>query len=324
MIKRMLYAEALADAIHISLAADPKVLLIWGSIFGLTPHRKLSERFCLDFPDRIAYPPTAELGFCGVGVGAAMAGARPIVPIGTGSFAFRAWDLIQHEAAVAHYMSNGAVKVPVVFHLLHGIRGGGAAQHSQSPQAMLWNCPGLEIVLPSTPADAKGLFRSAIKSDNPTVIVDHSRLMDIEGDVPEGDYDIPLGKADVKRPGSDVTIVATSYQVHTALAAADALANDRISAEVIDLRTLVPFDRETLFASIAKTGRLVAVDECPLNCSIASEVAAIVAEEGFHHLKAPIRRVTRLNVPVPFSAPLEERVSPTATRVVEAAKATLA
>jgi len=324
MTKRMFYAEALAEAIHTSLAADPKVLLIWGSIFGLTPHRKLSERFRRDFADRIAYPPTAELGFCGVGVGAAMAGARPIVPIGTGSFAFRAWDQIQHEAAVAHYMSNGAVKVPVVFHLLHGIRGGGAAQHSQSPQAMLWNCPGLEIVLPSTPADAKGLFRSAIKSDNPTVVVDHSRLMDIEGDVPDGDYDIPLGKADVKRPGSDVTIVATSYQVHTALAAADALANERISAEVIDLRTLVPFDRETLFASIAKTGRLVAVDECPLNCSIASEVAAIVAEEGFHHLKAPIRRVTRLNVPVPFSAPLEERVSPTVARVVAAAKATLA
>ena len=320
---RMHYAEALADAIHRSLSSDPKVLLLWGSLFGLTPWRKLSERLRRDFPERIAYPPTAEIGFCGVGIGAAMAGARPIVPIGTGSFAFRAWDQIQHEAAVARYMSNGQVKVPVVFHMLHGIRGGGAAQHSQSPQAMLWNCPGIEVVLPASPADAKGLFRTAIQSDNPTVVVDHSRLMDVEGEVPDGDVSIPFGKADIKRAGNDVTIVATSFQVRTALEAAEALARDGVSAEVLDPRTLVPFDREALLASVAKTGRLVAVDECPLNCSVASEIAAIVAEEGFGYLKAPVRRVTRLNVPVPFSAPLEDRIAPSVARVVEAAKATL-
>lgn len=321
---RMHYAEALADAIHASLAADPKVLLLWGSLFGLTPWRKLSEKIRHDFPGRIAYPPTAEIGFCGVGIGAALAGARPIVPIGTGSFAFRAWDQIQHEAAVARYMSNGQVKVPVVFHLLHGIRGGGAAQHSQSPQAMLWNCPGIEVVLPSSPTDARGLFRTAVRSDNPTVIVDHSRLMDLEGDVPDGDFAIPFGKADVKRTGNDVTIVATSYQVRTALAAADVLSRAGISAEVFDPRTLVPFDKEALLASVAKTGRLVAVDECPLNCSIASEIAAIIAEDGFGYLKAPVRRVARLNIPVPFSKPLEERVSPTVDRVVEAVRAILA
>lgn len=320
---RMHYAEALADALYRSLADDPKVLMLWGSFFGLTPWRQLSNRIRKDFPDRIAYPPTSEIGFCGVGVGAALAGARPIVPIGTGSFAFRAWDQIQHEAAVAHYMSNGQAKAPVVFHLLHGIRGGGGAQHSQSPQAMLWNCPGLEIVLPASPADVRGLFRTAVRSDNPTVIVDHARLMDLEGEVPDGDVAIPFGKADIKRAGSDVTIVATSWQVQTALAAAEALARDGISAEVLDPRTLVPFDKEALLGSVAKTGRLVVVDECPLNCSVASEIAAIVAEEGFGSLKAPIRRVARLNVPVPFSAPLEERIGPTAGRVVDAAKATL-
>ena len=320
MTRRLSFAEALAEAIRISFEADPKVMMIWGSLFGLSPHRALANRFREDFPDRIAVPPTAEIGFCGIGIGAALAGARPIVPVGTGSFVLRALDVIAHEAGVAHYMSNGQVKAPIVFHLLHGIRGGGGAQHSLSPQAMLWNCPGLEIVMPSTPADVKGLFRRAVKSDNPTLVLDHPGLLDLEGEVPEGDYDIPFGKAEIRRAGTDVTLVGLSLQVHTALAAADILARDGISAEVLDLRTLAPLDRTALAESAAKTGRVVALDDSPLHCSVASEIAAVVGEECFGRLKAPVERVTRMATPLPFSPPLEDAVSPTVERTVAAAR----
>lgn len=316
---RMQYGEALAQAIHDSMAADPRVVLVWGSMMGLAGAKPMAP-IRADFPDRILDPPISEAGLAGIAVGAAMAGARPILPFGTGSFSFRAWDQILHEAGTCHYMSNGASTAPVVFHMLHGIRGAGAPQHSQSPQAMMWNCPGLEIVLPSTPADVKGLFRSAIKSDNPTVFIDHARLMITEGEVPEGDYDIPLGTADIKRAGDDVTIVATSLQVLTALEAADALAADGIAAEVVDLRTLVPLDSAAVLASVAKTGRLVVVDECAPHCSVASEIAAMVAEEGFHHLKAPIARVTRMQAPVPYSKVLEDFISPRPDRVVDAVR----
>lgn len=313
------YAEALADAVHGCLARDPSVALVWGSIMGLAGQGHVA-RIRADFPDRIVDPPISEGALAGIGAGAAMAGLRPIVPFGTASFMLRAWDQIVHEAGVCHYMSNGRARAPVVFHALHGIRGGGAAQHSLSPQAMLWNCPGLEIVLPSTPADVKGLFRAAVESDNPTIFIDHARLMPIEGPVPDGDGAIPLGVADVKRAGSDVTIVATSLRVHTALAAAEELERDGVSAEIVDPRTLVPLDHEAILASVAKTGRLVVVDECPLRCSVASEISATVAEEGFGLLKAPIARVTRRQTPAPFSAPMEEFVSPSAGRIVEAAK----
>lgn len=323
MTRRLRFAEAMAEAISISFESDPQVMMIWGSLFGLSPHRAMANRIRERFSDRIAVPPTAEIGFCGVGIGAAMAGGRVIVPVGTGSFVLRALDVIAHEAGVAHYMSNGLVKVPIVFHLLHGIRGGGGAQHSLSPQAMLANCPGLEIVMPATPYDVKGLFRRAIKSDNPTVILDHPSLLDIEGDVPEDDYDIPFGKAEVRRAGTDVTLVGLSLQVHTALAAAEVLARDGISAEVLDLRTLAPFDRASLAASAAKTGRVVALDDTPLPCSVASEIAAVVGEDCFGKLKAPVERVTRQNTPLPFSPPLEDAVSPTVARVVAAARRTL-
>src|SRR4029077_13010608 len=205
----------------------------------------------------------------------------------------------------------GTLRVPVVYHMLHGLRGGGAAQHSHSPQAMLWNAAGLEIVLPSSPYDVKGLMRSAIRSDNPTIFINHARLMDIEGEVPEEDYTIPFGRADIKRPGRDVTVVATSFVVHTALAAADRLAAEGIEVEVVDPRTLVPLDHATILASVRRTGRLVVVDETNLSCGVASEISAIVAEEGFDSLRAPILRVARLDVPTPFSKPLEDAITPT-------------
>jgi len=253
-----------------------------------------------------------------------MAGARPFVDIGTGSFTYVGWSPLVNEAAVACHMSNGTVRVPVVYHCLHGLRGGGAAQHSHSPQAMLWNAAGLEIVIPSSPYDVKGLIRSAIKSDNPTMFVNHARLMDIEGEVPVEDYAIPFGKADLKRQGRDVTVIATSYVVHAALAAAETLSGEGIEVEVLDPRTLVPLDQKLILQSVGKTGRLVLADETNLSCGIASELSAIVAEHGFKSLRAPIARVTRPNIPAPFSYRLEQAITPTAEKICEAVRRTLA
>ena len=247
-----------------------------------------------------------------------MAGMRPLVDIATASFIFNAFPQVVNEAANAHYMTGGQVPVPVVFHLLHGLRGGGGAQHSHSPQAMLWNTPGLEIALPASPYDVKGLLKTAARSSNPTIFVDHSRLFEVKGPVPEGDYDIPFGLADVKRSGRDVTIVATSLMVQVALRAAADLAAKGIECEVVDLRTIVPLDKATLLASVAKTGRVVVVDECHRSCGVAAEISAIIAEEGFHYLKAPIRRVTTPDVPIPASPPLEKYIEPTAEKVAAA------
>ncbi|MCC6780689.1 MAG: alpha-ketoacid dehydrogenase subunit beta, partial [Hyphomicrobiales bacterium] len=216
-MRRTSYAAAIVEALRISLAEDPGVNLIGSYVLGLGPERALMDSIRAEFADRIYNPPTSEAALACIGAGAAMAGARPFVDIGTASFAYVAWSPLVNEAAVAHYMSNGKVRVPVVYHMLHGLRGGGAAQHSQSPQAMLWNAPGLEIVVPASPYDVKGLLRSAIRSNNPTVFIDHARLMNIEGDVPEGDYVIPFGCADIKRPGRDATVIATSFVVQAAL-----------------------------------------------------------------------------------------------------------
>jgi pyruvate/2-oxoglutarate/acetoin dehydrogenase E1 component len=318
------YAEALVDAIYDSLAADPRVSLIGSYVLGLGPQRQLMDRVRKDFRDRIVDPPTAEAGAAATGVGAAMAGARPFVDLGTGSFPYLAWSQIVNEAAVAHYMSGGRITVPVTFHLLHGVRGGGAAQHSHSPQAMLCNAPGLEIVVPATAADVYGLVRTAFASANPTVVVSHARLLGIESEMPADQAPIPFGRADVKRSGRDVTIVANSLMVHESLAAAADLARDGVEAEVVDLRTVAPLDERTILDSLARTGRLVVVDECPLRCGIASEVAASVAEHGFELLKAPIQRVTRAQVPVPYSAPLEAAVTPDAGKIVAAVRRVLA
>ncbi len=252
-----------------------------------------------------------------------MAGARPFVDLSTAAFSFCAWSQLANEAAVAHYMSNGSIKVPVVYHMLHGVRGGGAPQHSHSPQAMLWNAPGLEIVAPSTPADVKGLLRTAIRSDNPTIVVNHSKLMAVEGEVPEGDYLIPFGVADIKRRGRDVTVVATSLMVQEALIAAAELAREGIEIEIVDPRTQVPFDEKTILDSVARTGRLVVADECPLRGGVASEITATIAEKGFGLLKAAPIRVARADTPVPLSPVLEDAVTPNHTKIAAAVQRVL-
>jgi pyruvate dehydrogenase E1 component beta subunit len=320
----MTYAEALVEALGEILRGDPRAQVIGSYFLGLSPRRVLLEKLRQEFPDRMFDPPIAELGFCGVAIGAAMAGLRPLVDLTTASFIFQAWAQIVNEAANARYMSGGQLSVPVVFHILHGIRGRGAAQHSHSPQAMLWNTPGLEIMLPASPADVKGLLKTAAASDNPTIFVDHVRLFEQKGAVPHGDFRIPFGVADIKRRGKDVTIVATSFMVPRSLAAAEGLAREGIDVEVVDPRTLVPLDEAAILDSVRRTGRLVVVDECHLRCGVAAEIAALVSEKAFRHLKAPIRRVATADVPIPFTPVQEAFIEPSQARIEAAVRSTLA
>jgi acetoin:2,6-dichlorophenolindophenol oxidoreductase subunit beta len=321
-MKDMTFAEALALGLTECLDQDPRVTLINSSYGGLTPYRTTYNVLREKYADRITDTPISELGYCGIAVGAAMTGLRPIVALSTAAFSFEAWPQIVNEAAVACYGSAGQVTAPVVFHMLAGIRGAGAAQHSHAPQAMFCNAPGLQVVAPGSPADARGLMRTAaLESKNPTIFIDHQRLQGIKGPVDVNAPPIPFGVADVKRQGSDVTIVAVSIMVPRALEAAETLAQQGISAEVVDPRTLVPLDKATILKSVAKTGRVVVCDESQLTCGVASELAAMIAEEGFHSLKAPIRRIAIPNVPVPWHLAEEEFITPTADKIVAAVKA---
>jgi acetoin:2,6-dichlorophenolindophenol oxidoreductase subunit beta len=317
------YADGMARGLREAMADDPRVFLMGQYFFGLTRHRSLTVALRDEFPSRIWDPPIAEAGYVGTGIGAAIAGLRPVVDVATASFIFQAFSQVVNEAANVRYMTGGQTTVPLVIHVNHGVRGGGAAQHSHSPQAMLMNTPGLQIVTPSTPRDVRGLIRSAIQSDDPVVWADHVKLFDVTGDLPDEPEVIPLGVADIKRPGRDVTIVATSLMVHHALAAAQLLAADGIEVEVVDPRTIVPLDRDAILSSVGRTHRLVVVDECHRSCGVAAEVAALVADEGFDELHAPIRRVVTEDVPIPFSRPLEAAIEPSVDKVVAAVRSVL-
>jgi pyruvate dehydrogenase E1 component beta subunit len=312
------YAAAFVDGINLAMRRDKELHLI-GTGFGGRFEGVLTKNHAA----RIFDPPTSEGAMAALGTGAALTGMPTMVHFGTSAFMLEAWNQICHEAAVSHYMTAGDIDVPVTFHGFHGVRVGGAPQHSTSPQAMAANMPGLEVVLPSTPYDAKGLIMSALKSRNPTVFLNHTKLMGIEGEVPARAYEIPFGKADIKRRGRDVTIVATSWMVQVSLQAAEQLAARGVSAEVVDPRTAVPLDVKGILRSVRKTGRLVCVDETPEMCSIASEVAASVAQHGFAALKAPIERVCRAPSPTPFSPPLEQFTVPSAKTIAAAALKTL-
>ena len=314
------YAQALVDALSLSLAGDRSVTVIGRGLTGHGPEADAERALYERYPDRILDPPTSEGIMASVGVGAAMAGLRPFVHFGTSAFAFEAVNQIVNEAGNAHYMSGGQVSAPVIYHFFHGIRGGGGPQHSHSPQAMYANAAGLPILLPSSPADMQGLLRSAFKSGNPSLLFSHTTLLGTRGEVPDGDFTIPFGTAEVKRPGKHVTIVATSLMVLEALKAAETLAAEGIEAEVVDPRTAVPLDRAGICDSVRRTGRLVVVDEANLTCSIASEIAASVAEQAFASLKAPILRVARPDAPVAFSPPLERAVTPSAEKIVAAVR----
>lgn len=317
----MTFARALSMGLQEVLEADERVVLMGAGFGGFQADPNAYAPIRQRFGHRITNPPIAELGYCGIAIGAALTGLRPIVAIGTGSFSYEAFAQIANEAPQAYYGTRGQVTCPVVFHMRTGIRGAGALQHSQSPQPMYWNTPGLEIVVAGTPADARGLMKTAVlNSENPTIFIDHEQLQTITGEVDESQGPIPFGLADVKRRGSDVTIVATSIMVYRALEAAERLASEGIDAEVVDPRTLVPLDKSTILDSVAKTGHVVIADETQRSCGVTAELAAIIADEGFESLKAPIKRVAIPDVPIPYHESEEAYITPSADGIVAAVK----
>ncbi len=316
------FAEGLAKAIYESLAADPKVMLIGSGFMGLNnAAREKLEPALRDFADRIFVAPISELGLAGAGIGAAMTGQRPVVDLGTGSFIFEAFPQVVNEAANIHYMTGGQTAVPVTFCSLAGMRGGGAAQHSHRAQAMLGQAPGLQILAPGGADDAYYLLKWALlESINPTVFISHAMLLGETAEIDPGGASLPVGKARIRREGRDVSIIASSITVPRALAAANALEKQhKISAEVVDLRSIVPLDRETVLKSVAKTGRAVIADECHRSYGVAAEIAATLAEDGLKLLKAPVRRVVVPDVPIPYSPPLEAELTVTTEKILAGA-----
>jgi pyruvate dehydrogenase E1 component beta subunit len=313
-------SQAVNEALAEELRRDPSVFLIGEDVAEAgTPFKVLSGLVEEFGPERVLDSPISEAGIAGLGLGAAMTGMRPVVDIMFGDFLTLIMDQVVNQAAKVHYMSGGSLKAPLTIRTTLGATRRSAAQHSQSLHAWVAHVPGLKVCLPATPADAKGLYKSAIRDDNPVIVFEDKMMFTQKGPVPDGEHLVPLGLADVKREGEDVTVIATSSMVYVALAAAEALADDGVSAEVVDPRTLAPLDHETLVASARKTGRVIVVDEGHRSYGASAELAAIVAEGAFWHLDAPVRRVAAMDVPIPFSPVLEDETVPTPERVVEAA-----
>jgi acetoin:2,6-dichlorophenolindophenol oxidoreductase subunit beta len=319
MAKEMMYGEAIATAIIEEMQRDPNVVF-YGQNMGMTERDPMLKMFG---KDRIRITPISETAEMGVAIGAAITGLRPIVELWMSEFMLVAFDQVLNEAPRLRYMSGGQVKIPVVFKAGYGFAAGWAGQHSNCTYHLFMGTPGLKVALPSTPADAKGLMKSAIRDDNPVIFLQHFLLTLEKGEVPGGDHVIPFGLADVKRGGTDVTIVATGWMVQKSLNAADQLAKEGISIEVVDPRTLAPLDVETIVGSVKKTGRLVLVDQAPRHASVAIQIAGEVAERGFSYLKAPVRLVTAADTPVPFSEPLENFVLPNEEKIVQAVRSVL-
>ncbi len=312
------FGEAKIKAVGEIMREDERVVVIGGAGFGGLEHSAAVKPLHDEFETRILRTPIAELGYCGMAIGAAIGGLYPIVTIGTGSFAFEAWPQIVNEAPNIFYMSDGKVKVPVMFHAVGGIRISGAAQHSARPQAMLMQAAGLQIIAPSVASDVKGLLQAAKESERPTFWIDHALLFE-EKWPDEDKKPVPLGKAAVIRDGKDVTLVGYSIDLVRCVKAAEELAQEGIGAEVIDLRTLAPLDRDTILESVAKTGRLVVADECYPAASVASEVASIFADRGLGLLKKPVQRLNFPAVPVPACPPLEAHLIPGVDKIIAAA-----
>jgi len=321
-LREISYRDALKEALREEMLRDPTVFLIgedigryWGGAFKVT--KGLAEEFG---EERVRDTPISESAIIGVSVGAAMTGMRPVAEIMFGDLTTLAMDQIANQAAKIRYMFGGQAKVPLVIRTPFGGGVNIAAHHSQCLEAWFMHVPGLQVAVPSTPYDAKGLLKTAIRNDNPVIFCEHKLLYPIVGPVPEEDYTIPFGVADLKREGTDVTIIATLYMVHKSLNAAEALQKEGINVEVVDPRTLVPLDKETILNSVKKTGRVVIVTEDCKTAGVSAEIAAIIAEEALDYLDAPIKRVTTPDVPIPFSPPLEQYVIPDEKRIVKAVK----
>ena len=324
-MSNMTFAQAIKDAHVVEMERDPNIYVagedvgVFGGCFGVTAG--LLEQFG---EKRVKDTPITESAIVGTAVGAASVGLRPVIELMFVDFIGVALDQLYNQAGKMKYMFGGKAKIPMVMRTACGAGIGAAAQHSQCLEALFMHLPGLKVVMPSTPYDAKGLLIEAIRDDNPVVFLEHKMLYAIEGEVPEGAYTIPFGEADIKREGEDVTVVATANMVHTALDAAETLAAEGISLEVVDPRTLYPLDGETIFASVKKTHRLVILHEEVKFAGSGAEIAAQVAEEAFDYLDAPILRVAAPFCPVPFSPPLEKAYVPSEQQLIDAVKKVMA
>ena len=315
-VRETSYFEAIFEAEQQEMDRDERVILIGEDIYLYAGSGLLNVD-----PRRLRSTPISENSFCGMAVGAAMTGLRPVVDLTIASFAYLGSDQIINQAAKLHYMTGGKARVPVVFRASMWHNGSNAAQHSDRPYPMFMNAPGLKIVAPATAADMKGLLKSAIRDDDPVMVFEDNDLWFRRGPCPaDPDFLVPIGVADIKRAGGDVSIVSVAGCLPHALSAADALAADGIEADVIDVRTLVPLDRATILASVSRTGRLVIVDYAHRSCGAAAEIAAIVAEDVFESLRKPIQRVTTPDVNIPFAPSLERPLYPSAERIVAAVK----
>jgi acetoin:2,6-dichlorophenolindophenol oxidoreductase subunit beta len=320
-VREITLGQAIREAIAEEMRRDPCVFIMGEDVAEAgTPFKVLSGLVEEFGTSRVIDTPISEAGITGLGVGGAMTGMRPIVDIMFGDFLGLAMDQIVNQAAKVHYMSGGKLKVPLVVRTTMGATRRTAAQHSQSLQAWVSHVPGLKVVMPSTPYDAKGLLKTAIRDDNPVIFFEDKMMYQLKGLVPDGDYTIPFGVADIKRPGVDITIVATSSMVQIALAAAELLEKLDISVEIVDPRTTFPLDKDTLIASAKKTSRAIVIDEGYERYGVTAELAAVIAEGAFYYLDAPVKRMGAMDVPVPFSPVLEDLTVPTAASVVEVAK----
>ena len=321
-MSRITYREALNQAMTEEMERDARVFLMGEEVGEYDGAYKVSQGMLKRFgPKRVIDTPITELGFAGIGVGAAMAGLRPIIEFMTWNFAILAMDQIVNAAAKMLYMSGGQYAVPIVFRGPGGAPGRVAAQHSQALENWMANVPGLKVVAPSTPADAKGLLKAAIRDEDPVIVVEHELLYSTVGEVPDvKDFLVPLGRADVKREGRDVTLIAHSRMVLFCLEAAKELAKEGIDAEVVDLRTIRPLDENTILKSIAKTHRAVVVEEGWRFAGIGAEVSARIMERGFDELDAPVLRITTKDVPMPYAENLERMALPSVAEIVQAAR----
>jgi pyruvate/2-oxoglutarate/acetoin dehydrogenase E1 component len=320
--RELTFAQAVREALAEEMRRDSTVCIIGEDVAEAgTPFKVLSGLVEEFGAQRVIDTPISEAGFTGVGVGAAMTGMRPVVDIMFGDFLTLTMDQMVNQAAKVHYMSGGRWKVPMVLRTTLGATRRSAAQHSQSLHAWFSHVPGLRVVMPSTPYDAKGLLKTAIRDENPVIFFEDKMMYKLKGPVPAEDYTIPFGVADVKRAGDDITIVGTSSMVQVALGAADLLAEIGISAEVIDPRTTWPLDEKTLIESAKKTSRAIVVDEGYARYGVTGEIAAVIAEGAFYNLEAPVKRMGAMHVPIPFSPPLEDVTVPTERTVFEAARA---
>jgi acetoin:2,6-dichlorophenolindophenol oxidoreductase subunit beta len=320
-VRELTFAQAVREALAEEMRRDSRVCILGEDVAEAgTPFKVLSGLVEEFGRDRVIDTPISEAGFTGVGVGAAMTGMRPVIDIMFGDFLTLTMDQMVNQAAKVHYMSGGKWKVPMVLRTTLGATRRSAAQHSQSLHAWLSHVPGLKVVLPSTPYDAKGLLKTAIRDENPVVFFEDKMMYKLKGPVPTEDYAIPFGVADIKREGSDITIVATSSMVQVALGAAGLLQEAGISAEVIDPRTTWPLDERTIVESAKKTSKAIVVDEGYGRYGVTAEIAAVISAGAFYNLEAPVKRMGAMHVPIPFSPPLEDATVPTEQTVFQAAR----